>query len=79
MCLKATSEIHDSIDLRHHPLLANLLNRDELDFSIHVEPKDQWNLVLGGNWQFNKRCSVMAELGGVFDRFHVITAVMWRF
>lgn len=79
MLLKATSEIHDSIDLRHHPLLANILNRNELDFSIHVEPKDPWNLVLGGNWQFNKRWSVTAEVGGVLDRFDVITAVMWRF
>jgi hypothetical protein len=79
MCLKATSEIHDSIDLSNHLLLSNLINRDELNFSVHVEPKDQWNLVVGGNWQFNKRWSVTAELGGVFDRFHVITAVMWRF
>jgi len=79
MWLKATSEIHDSIDLRDRPLLSNLLDRDALNFSIHVEPKDPWNLVLGGNWQFNKRWSVTAELGGVTDRFHVISAVMWRF
>ncbi len=79
MCLKATSEIHDSIDLSHRPRLSNFIGRDDLDFSIHVEPKDQWNLLLGGNWQFNKRWSVTAELGGVFDRFQVITAVMWRF
>ena len=79
MCLKATSEIRDSIDLSNRPVLSNLLDRDALDFSIHVQPKDQWNLVLGGNWQFNKRWSATAELGGVFDRFHVITAVMWRF
>ena len=79
MYLKATSEIHDSIDLSNHPLLAGLVNRDALNFSIHVEPKDAWNLVVGGNWQFNKRWSVTAELGGVFDRYHAITAVMWRF
>jgi hypothetical protein len=79
MCLKATSEIRDSIDLSNRPALSNLIDREALNFSIHVQPKDQWNLVLGGNWQFNKRWSATAELGGVFDRFHVITAVMWRF
>ena len=79
MCLKATSEIHDSIDLSGRPVLSNLVNRDELNFSIHVQPKEQWNLLLGGNWQFNKRWSATAELGGVMDRFHVIGAVMWRF
>jgi len=79
MCLKATSKISDSIDLRNKPLLSRLVGRDELNFSIHVEPKDQWNLVIGGNWEFNKRWSMTAELGGVYDRYHAITAVMWRF
>ena len=79
MCLKATSEIRDSIDVSNRPLLAHLIGRDALNFSIHVEPKDQWNLLIGGNWEFNKRWSMTAEVGGVFDRFHVITAVMYRF
>ena len=79
MCLKATSEIRDSIDVSNRPLLSNLLGRDALNFSIHVQPKDKWNLVVGGNWEFNKRWSATAEVGGVLDRFHVITAVMWRF
>jgi hypothetical protein len=79
MLLKATSEINDEISLANHPRLANLVGRDALQFSIHVEPKDQWNLLLGGNWEFNKRWSVTAEVGGVFDRFQVITAVMCRF
>lgn len=79
MCLIATSDIRDSIDLSNRPLLARLIGREELDFSIHVKPKDQWNLCIGGNWQFNKRWSVTAELGGVADRYHAITAVMWRF
>jgi hypothetical protein len=79
MCLIATSEIHDKIDLSQQPVLASLVGKDSLNFSIHVEPKDQWNLLIGGNWQFNKRWSVTAEVGGVLDRFHVISAVMWRF
>jgi hypothetical protein len=79
MCLKATSEIHDKIDLSEHRLLARLIGEDSLDFSVHVEPKDQWNLLMGGNWEFNKRWSATAEVGGVLDRFHVITALMFRF
>ena len=79
MCLKATSEIRDSINLTNRPVLSNLLDRDALNFSIHVQPKDKWNLVLGGNWEFNKRWSATAEVGGILDRFDVISAVMWRF
>lgn len=51
MCLIATSEIQDKIDLRDHPRLANLIGQNELNFSVHVEPKDQWNLLIGGNWE----------------------------
>lgn len=79
MCLIATSEIHDEISLKQHPVLADIIGRDDLRFSIHVEPKDQWNLLIGGNWEFNKRWSVTAEIGGIMDRFHTIGAVMWRF
>jgi hypothetical protein len=35
--------------------------------------------LIGGNWQITKRWSLTAEVGGVFDRFHVIGSVMWRF
>lgn len=79
MCLIATSEIHDTIDLRHHPRLANLIGQNDLNFSVQVEPKDRWNLLIGGNWEINKRWSLTAEVGGVMDRFHTIGAVMWRF
>ena len=79
MFLTATSEIRDKIDLSQRRLLARLVGKDSLDFSIHVEPKDQWNLLIGGNWEFNKRWSVTAEVGGVLDRFQVMSAVMFRF
>ena len=78
MCLVATSEIHDKIDLKSHPRLANLIGQDVLQFSVRVKPKDQWNLLVGGNWEINKRWPLTAEVGGVLDRFHTI-AVMWRF
>jgi hypothetical protein len=79
MYLVATSELHDSIDLSQRPILAGLAGSDRLNYSVRVEPKENWNLLIGGNWQLNKRWSLTAELGGVMDRFHAIGAVMWRF
>jgi hypothetical protein len=79
MFLAATSEIHDRLDLSQNPALANLIGRDSLAYSVEVKPKENWNLLVGGNWEINKRWSITAEVGGVLDRFHTIGAVMWRF
>jgi len=79
MCLIATSEIHDAIDLSGRPRLSNLIDMDSINFSVHVEPKDNWNMLIGGNWEFNKHWSLTAELGGVEDRFHTIGAITFRF
>ena len=79
MYLLATSEIRGRVDLSNDPLLAALVGSDTLTYSVRVEPKDNWNLLIGGNWEINKRWSLTAEVGGVLDRFHAIGAVMWRF
>jgi hypothetical protein len=79
MYLVATSEIHDHLDLSQNPRLANLIGKDSLNYSVRVEPKENWNLLIGGNWEISKRWSITAEVGGVLDRFHTIGAVMWRF
>jgi hypothetical protein len=79
MCLIASSEIHDKIDLSQRPLLANLIGQDSVSYSVQVKPKDKWNLLVGGNWEITKRWSLTAEVGGVMDRFHTIGGVMWRF
>jgi hypothetical protein len=79
MFLLASSEIHDKVDLSQNPRLAELVGTDSLAYSVRVEPKDNWNLLIGGNWEINKRWSITAEVGGVMDRFHTIGAVMWRF
>jgi hypothetical protein len=79
MAIVATSEIRDHIDLGNHPLLERLIGQNSIEYSVHVVPKDEWNLLIGGHWEFNKRWSATAEIGGVMDRFHVITSVMWRF
>jgi len=79
MYLLATSEIRDQVDLSGHPRLVDLLGKDSLSYSVRVEPKENWNLLIGGNWEISKRWSITAEVGGVMDRFHTIGAVMWRF
>ena len=79
MYLLATSEIRGKVDLSDDPVLAALVGSDTLTYSVRVEPKDNWNLLIGGNWEINKRWSLTAEVGGVLDRFHAIGAVMWRF
>jgi hypothetical protein len=79
MYLLATSEIHDKVDLSGNPVLANLVGRESLSYSVHVKPKENWNLLIGGNWEITKRWSITSEVGGIMDRFHVIGAVMWRF
>ena len=79
MYITATSEIHDVIDLRQHPVLAALVGSDSLNVSARVSPKDNWNYLLGGNWQPDKRWSLTAEAGGLADRFQFIGSVMWRF
>jgi hypothetical protein len=51
----------------------------DVDFSVQIKAKDPWNLLLGGNWQLNKRWSICVELGGVLDRFQATSAAMFRF
>jgi hypothetical protein len=79
MYILATSEIREVIELRQHPVLAALAGSDSLDVTLRVSPRDQWNYVLGGNWQPDKRWSLTAEVGGLADRVQFIGSVMWRF
>ena len=79
MYLLATSEIRGQVDLSQNPLLSNLIGKDSLGYSVRVEPKDHWNVLIGGNWEINKRWSITAEVGGILDRFHAIGAVLFRF
>ena len=69
MYMDFEQEVRDSLSGR---------NRDA-DFSVRIKAKDPWNLLLGGNWQLNKRWSIAVELGGVLDRFQATSAAMFRF
>lgn len=69
MYMDFAQEIRDSLRVR---------DRD-VDYSVRIKAKDPWNLLLGGNWQLNKRWSIAMELGGVLDRFQATGAAMFRF
>jgi hypothetical protein len=69
MYMDFAQEVRDSLDGR---------NRD-VDFSVRIKAKDPWNVLLGGNWQLNKRWSICVELGGILDRFQTTGAAMFRF
>ena len=50
------------------------------DYIIDQENKDKWNLVLGFNWDINKRLSWSAEYNGfIGSRDAFITSIGWRF
>jgi hypothetical protein len=79
MYILATSEIRSVIDLRQHPVLAQLVGSDSLNVVARVEPKNNWNYLIGGNWQPNKRWAITGEVGGLADRTQFIASVMYRF
>ena len=50
------------------------------DYIIDQENKDRWNLLLGFNWDINKRFSWSAEYNGfIGSRDAIITSINWRF
>jgi len=79
MNLNAEAVIHGPIDLSGNPGLAALVGGNTLEYSVKIRPQDKWNLLIGGNWQINRRWSITAEVGGILDRFQVISSVMLRF
>jgi hypothetical protein len=62
--------------LKPHPLLAGLVDRDSITYSVQVKPKDKWNLLVGGNWKINMRRSLTAEVDSLLDRFQNIGGVI---
>lgn len=58
---------------------SKLVGNQQVDYSVRIEAKDPWNVLLGGNWQLNKRWSIAVEVGGILDRFQATGAAMFRF
>jgi len=51
-----------------------------IDYTIDQSNKDRWNLLLGYNWDINKRWSWSLEYNGfIGSREAFITSVTWRF
>ncbi len=52
----------------------------DIDYTIDQENADPWNIVLGGNWDINKRWSVSAEYNGLIgSRDAFIMSLTTRF
>jgi hypothetical protein len=51
-----------------------------IDYTLDQENKDEWNIVVGGNWDINKRWSLAAEYNGFTgSREAVIISFVGRF
>jgi hypothetical protein len=50
-----------------------------MDYSIHVEPKDNWNWLTGVNWTIDRAWSVVAEVGFGGSRSNLLLTAFWRF
>ena len=52
----------------------------DINYTIDQENKDNWNLIFGGNWDFNKRLSLAAEYNGfIGSRETIIVSFGARF
>ena len=54
-------------------------DQTELSFTIRQRNKDQWNYLIGFNWELNRRWSFMAEAGFGGSRENVIFGANYRF
>ena len=52
----------------------------QVDYDISQKNKDEWNLILGGNWDISKNWSVMAEYNGfIGSRETFIASLTFRY
>jgi hypothetical protein len=54
-------------------------DQTEVSFIIRQRNKDQWNYLIGFNWELNRRWSIMAEAGFGGSRENVIFGANYRF
>ncbi len=51
-----------------------------IDYTVDQSNKDQWNGIIGANWDITRRWSVLVEYNGFFgSRDSIFAAVGWRF
>ena len=68
-----------STDLSDKPILAAIIGRDSPAPATRVRTRDEWNLLNCSNWQILRHWSVVAQVGGGFDRFHALGSARFRF
>lgn len=80
MYMDFAQEVRGTVDLADRgPVLPIIVGQDDISYRVRIKAKNPWNLLIGGNWQINKRWSLTAEVGGVLDRLHALGALMFRF
>jgi hypothetical protein len=50
-----------------------------VQYSIDKRPKDMWNLIVGGQYQYNKSWMIRAEAGFLTSRLQVLAGIQYRF
>jgi hypothetical protein len=58
-------------------LLSSSPGSIQVNYRINKSPADPWNMLVGSNYDFNKRWSVRAEVG-MIGRFSVLTSLVYR-
>jgi hypothetical protein len=65
------------------PALIDALDQRDGSSIIHYgmdkSPVEEWNMVIGGQFQFNKRWMLRSEVGIVGDRKSFLASVNYRF
>lgn len=55
------------------------IENSTVQYSMDKRPKDMWNFIVGGQYQFSKHFMVRAEYGFLGSREQIITGVQYRF
>jgi hypothetical protein len=50
-----------------------------VNYSLDKRPKDMWNFIVGGQYQFNKTWMLRAEVGFLTSRLQVLAGMQYRF
>ncbi len=71
------------VDNSAFPELINSLdNRDgdsEISYAMDKKPKQEWNFLVGGQFQLNKRWMLRSEVGIIGDRKSFLASFNYRF
>ncbi|MGG7036246.1 MAG: hypothetical protein ACI7YS_13775 [Flavobacterium sp.] len=55
------------------------ISNSSVQYAMDKAPKDQWNFILGSQYQFSKSWMIRAEVGFLSSRTQVLTGLQYRF